>query len=217
VTADLQRRLPDVARLNAIIEDVIGAWHTHERELADWPATERVLAPAADPDTPLWESLTRRLQAVNTFQWHEEDRSRAHGVGDAVLAAVKRSIDASNRRRVQTIDALDTHLVEVVAASGVTAPDAALHSETPASIIDRLTVLGLKRHHVAEALSTGEPAAAAAMQTRLDTITEQFADLAGCLARLLADVAAGRVRLKLYRQVKVYRDERTGGLRADVS
>jgi hypothetical protein len=206
--------LPAVPRLRAIIDEVVGLWHAHEADLADWPAAERTL-PA--PAEPRWEHLAWRLQLINTFQWHEEDRSRAHGAGDAVLAAVKRSIDASNRRRVQTIDALDVHLHEATTATITPAADAVLNSETPGSIIDRLTVLALKRYHVAEALAAAEGDDRPAMQARLDTIVEQFDDLAGCLERLLADLRAGRVRLKLYRQVKVYRDPATGQLRADVS
>jgi hypothetical protein len=217
VSEDLRQQLPDVPRLCAIIDEVIAAWHAGEPGPGDWTAAERQLAAPANPAEPRWATLVRRLQAINTFQWHEEDRSRAHGAGDAVLGAVKRSIDASNRRRVQTIDALDGHLFAVTEAAAAPDPQATLHSETPGSIIDRLTVLALKRYHVAEALRTEDPGAAAAMQARLATVSEQLADLAGCLERLLADIAAGRVRLKLYRQVKVYRDEATGGLRADVS
>ncbi len=206
--------LPDLSRLHAIIDEVVATWHAREPEFTDWDVTERLLC---GPEAPQWERLAWRLQLINTFQWHEEDKSRAHGAGDELLGAVKRSIDASNRRRVQTIDALDVHLVEAATAAGVNAPDGALHSETPGSIIDRLTVLALKRYHVAEALSACDPDDHPAMQARLDTLEEQVTDLSGCLAALLVDILAGRVRLKLYRQVKVYRDPATGQLRADVS
>lgn len=213
--------LPDLARLRAIIDEVIAAWHEHEPAIVDWPAAETLVACPLAADTAGWAPLVWRLQLVNTFQWHEEDRSRAHDAGDAVLAAVKRSIDASNRRRVQTIDALDAHLVAAASVLDVARPDAQLHSETPGSIIDRLTVLALKRFHLAEALEAARAAddagTARAMQRRLATVSEQFGDLAGCLERLLADVTTGRVRLKLYRQVKVYRDAETGTLRSDVS
>jgi len=206
--------LPQLPRLQEIIDRVIDAWHARERTLVDWETTERVLA---GPTEPEWERLAWRLQLINAFQWHEEDRSRVHDANDAVLAAVKRSIDASNARRVQTIDALDVHLVDAAAMDAVPAPDALLHSETPGSIIDRLTVLALKRYHVAEALAAGDPADRPAMQARLATLDEQYADLASCLDRLFSDVRSGRVRLKLYRQVKVYRDPVSGRLRADVS
>lgn len=217
---DLLLELPTLSRLCAISEQVIAAWHTHEPQLVDWPTTERLLDEiiAADPSgprAPIWERLTRRLQLINAYQWHEEDRSRLCGADDSALGAVKRSIDASNRRRVQTIDALDTHLVEVIARAGVTSDQALLHSETPGSIIDRLTVLALKRYHLAEA--AGVPAGtAAAMQARHAMVAEQFEDLAGCLVRLFAEISSGKVRLKLYRQVKIYRDETTGGLRDDL-
>ena len=210
-------RLPQVPRLRAIIDQVITAWHACDPEPATWEAAGAALPGPEGSAVAEWERLAWRLQLVNTFQWHQEDRSRAHGAGDHVLAEVKRVIDASNRRRVQTIDALDVHLHQVAAAGAPTRDDAELHSETPGSIIDRLTVLALKRYHVAEALATVTPADRPAMQARLDTVREQFDDLAGCLERLLARIAAGDVRLKLYRQVKVYVDPETGRLRADVS
>ncbi len=209
--------LPQAPRLRAIIDQVITTWHAADPEPATWEAAEAALPGPEGPRFAEWERLAWRLQLVNTFQWHQEDRSRAHGAGDQVLAEVKRVIDASNRRRVQTIDALDVHLYEVAAAAAPTRDDAELHSETPGSIIDRLTVLALKRYHVAEALATVADADRPAMQARLETVVEQFDDLAGCLDRLLARIAAGEVRLKLYRQVKVYVDPQTGRLRADVS
>jgi hypothetical protein len=214
VTPAPDAALPRVPRLREIVTRVIADWHACEPEPATWEEAEAQLP---GPGHPEWERLTWRLQLVNTFQWHQEDRSRAHDAGDRVLASVKRTIDASNRRRVQTIDALDVHLHDLATAGTPPRPDAVLHSETPGSIIDRLTVLGLKRHHVAEALADLAESDRPAMQARLDTLVEQFDDLAGCLARLLDDIAAGRVRLKRYRQVKVYRDPDTGSLRADVS
>lgn len=206
--------LPSLPRLRDLIATVIQTWHDQEDRCTDWDTTDGLIT---GPATPEWERLAWRLQLINTFQWHEEDKSRAHGVGDETLGAVKRSIDASNRRRVQTIDELDVHLVTVATEAGVNPLDGALHSETPGSIIDRLTILALKRYHVAAALAECEAADQPAMQARLDTMEEQFEDLAGCLDRLLGEILAGRVRLKLYRQVKVYRDPETGKLRADVS
>ena len=40
----------------------------------------------AGPEAPAWERLAWRLQLINTFQWHEEDKSRAHGAGGGRLA-----------------------------------------------------------------------------------------------------------------------------------
>jgi hypothetical protein len=206
--------LPTLPRLHAIIAEVIATWHAREPELADWETAERLIA---GPGTPEWERLAWRLQLVNTFQWHEEDRSRDHAADDTVLAAVKRSIDASNRRRVQTVDLLDDMIHDGLVRSGAVEPAAPLNSESPGSIIDRLTVLALKVHHVAEArdaLPAGPERQA--MQVRLDGLVEQRDDLGGCLDALLAGIRGGRVGLKLYRQVKVYRQADTGTLKADL-
>ncbi len=206
---------PSFAAVDAILGEVIGRWHEHEDRIGDWAAAVATL-PCRHPEG--WAMTVETLQLINTFQWHEEDRSRDHAADDRILASVKRSIDASNRRRVQTVDKLDDLVFTGLNELGALRPDAPLHSESPGSIIDRLTVLALKVYHVREAMTELEPgsAEAAAMQPRLDTLTEQSADLGACLDTLLADIRGGRHGLKLYRQVKVYRDPQTGKLLADL-
>ena len=93
-----------------------------------------------------------------------------------------------------------------------------MNSESPGSIIDRLSVLALKTYHVneaCEALTAGSEDAIA-MQGRLDTLSEQYADLGVCLDNLLAGIDKGEIGLKLYRQVKLYVDPETGQMRADL-
>ena len=75
-------------------------------------------------------------------------------------------------------------------------------------MIDRLSILALKIFHMRiqterrdanqEHLDTS--------RTRLNRLTEQRADLAGCFDVLLADCLAGRARFKIYRQFKMYND-----------
>jgi len=77
-------------------------------------------------------------------------------------------------------------------------------------MVDRLSILALKVHAMraqserADADDSHRGAAAA----RLARLQEQRRDLAGCLARLLADAAAGRAYFKVYRQFKMYNDPR---------
>jgi len=213
-----------------LFAEVIDRWHAAQGRIASWEDALREL-PASRDGTA---GLAERILLINTFQWREEDRSRDPRASDAVLAAVKRSIDASNARRVQAVEAFDAHVIGGLEAAGLIAPEAPLHSESPGSIVDRLTVLALKVWHAREALkpvAAGEsavPAGAAATVTgsapatearalsdRLRSLEEQQSDLVGCLERLYADIAAGRARVKLYRQVKLYRDPATGRLRPD--
>lgn len=179
--------LPPGRHLLDLFDAIVARWHDRERAIASWDDAERELAAPGGADV----HLIHRLAVINTFQWHEEDRSRDLGADDTVLADVKRSIDASNRRRVQTIDALDTWYVSKL----VQDPSAPLHTESAGSIVDRLSILALKLYHVREVRGA-----------RLPVIEEQSSDLAEGLDRLQADVLAGRLRLKLYPQIKVYRD-----------
>ncbi len=206
------------AQVRAIQEDVIRRWHEGESDFGNW---EETLDLIPSTEAAGWAATCELLQLINTFQWHEEDKSRAHGAGDAVLGAIKRSIDASNRRRVQTVDKLDDIIFSGLKQSGQLNPTAPLNSESPGSMIDRLSVLALKLFHVTEARDdllrqTGSESEAHALQQPLDTLQEQIQDLGQCLDDLLGGIAAGKVRVKFYRQVKLYIDPTTGKMKSDL-
>lgn len=201
------------ALVREIQETVIRRWHQAEDSITDWQSALSAL-PARQAEG--WAATCERLQLINTFQWHEEDKSRNHGVGDEQLGAIKRSIDASNRRRVQTVDSLDDIIFTGLRQGGALNEDAPLNSESPGSIIDRLSVLMLKHYHVAEANRQLEGEEAVVMGDRLATLAEQIQDLGACLDRLLQEIAQGKVRIKFYRQVKVYVDPRTGAIKSDL-
>jgi hypothetical protein len=186
--------LPPGRHLLDLFDAVVVRWHDRERSIHSWEDAQRELSAPGGADV----HLAHRLAVINTFQWHEEDRSRDLGADDTVLADVKRSIDASNRRRVQTVDALDAWYVTSLDEAGRQDPSAPLHTESAGSLVDRLSILALKLYHVREA--------GAAMGPRLAILEEQSSDLADGLDRLQAEILAGRLRLKLYRQIKVYRD-----------
>ncbi len=203
--------LPAADELLPILWQVIEDWHEKEHLVQDWEDALRHLPPAHEG----WSALAELLQLINTFQWHEEDRSRAHDADSDVLAAVKQSIDASNARRVKTIELIDGQIMQVLAASGLPVTTAPLHSESPASIVDRITVLALKLYHIREELSTaGGTGDEAKLHARLESLKEQMDDLAGCLDGLFLDIAAGLRSIKLYKQVKVYKDPASGRYRS---
>ncbi|HET6617471.1 MAG TPA: DUF4254 domain-containing protein, partial [Gemmatimonadota bacterium] len=92
-----------------------------------------------------------REHLTNIRLWHEEDDARRPDVGDDVIAAVKRRIDRLNQRRNDLIEFVDESFTSAVEASGP-APRTGgrLHSETPGTIIDRLSILALKIFHMRE-------------------------------------------------------------------
>jgi hypothetical protein len=145
----------------------------------------------------------------NFLLWHEEDIARSPNVGDERIAAVKRAIDGYNQKRNDGIEALDAHLLNELAARGITPKtDARQNTETPGSTIDRLSILSLRRYHMQEQAdrSDATPEHRDKARQRLEILAEQHRDLSNSLAELLDDIFAGRKRLKVYFQFKMYND-----------
>lgn len=141
--------------------------------------------------------------------WHEEDIARSPDVTDAEIAAVKRAIDKLNQRRNDLIERLDDYLMAELSAANVPLqPDARQNTETPGSVIDRLSILALRLYHMAEQAERkdADENHRAKAKDRLEILREQHRDLASGLAELIEDLFAGRKRLKLYRQFKMYND-----------
>jgi len=141
--------------------------------------------------------------------WHEEDIARRRDVSDSEIAGVKRRIDQLNQQRNDLIEKLDDWLIAELAARGVQpGPDARQNSETPGSIIDRLSILALRIYHMEEQRSRTDvgPEHLQRVAERLAILYEQREDLARALAELWEEILAGRKRLKVYRQFKMYND-----------
>lgn len=145
----------------------------------------------------------------NFLLWHEEDIARSPDVGDARIAQVKRAIDRYNQQRNDAIEKLDDFLLQEVQHRGVKVnSSASFNSETPGSVIDRLSILALRIYHMQE--QAHRPDAAEEhrnkAKARLQILYVQHRDLCQALQELLEDLGAGRKQLKLYRQFKMYND-----------
>ena len=145
----------------------------------------------------------------NYLLWHEEDIARSPDVPDSRIATVKRAIDGYNQKRNDAIEKLDDALIAELQSRGVVPVEGSpLNTETPGSAIDRLSILSLRLYHMREQADRkdADEAHRTKVQGRLAVIEEQHRDLAGALAELLDDIFAGRKRLKVYRQFKMYND-----------
>jgi hypothetical protein len=185
---------------------LLDAWsiiRLHDRELAQaqWPAPQ--------PDTGLdgswrWIDANHRC---NCLLWLEEDKARRRDVPADEIAASKRLIDQYNQRRNDAVEAIDETLLSALA--GVRRlPGARLSSETAGAMIDRLSILSLKIHHMR--LQAGRddagPGHRQACAAKLERLTVQRGDLAGCLDELLEEARRGQAYFKVYRQFKMYND-----------
>ncbi len=155
-----------------------------------------------------WLHAVERQHRANFDLWHIEDEARTPGATDAEVAAVKRRIDLTNQLRNDLVEDLDRMLLARLNQRGLPNPDAALHSETPGLIIDRLSILSLKIYHTREeAERTDAPTGHGERNCeRLAILEKQRRDLAGCLGDLWREILAGSRRFELYRQMKMYND-----------
>ena len=126
---------------------------------------------------------------------------------DSEIAGNKRAIDGYNQKRNDAIEKMDESLLEGL-ASTQRKVGARLNSETAGSMVDRLSILSLKIHHMR--LQTQrkdvERAHIESCAARLARFLEQRQDLAGCFDRLLAEASRGDAWFKIYRQFKMYND-----------
>jgi hypothetical protein len=173
----------------------------HDQATARWHE-----ASFRDP-TPItqWDTLILDQHRANFDLWHHEDAARDPDATDHDITAHKHAIDTLNQRRNDLAEQMDTLLLAATPLQNETVP---LHSETPGMMIDRLSILALKRFHTEEETrrSDAEPAHHQRNQARLAILDQQRSDLAGCLDALWQDILSGRRRFKLYRQLKMYND-----------
>jgi hypothetical protein len=155
-----------------------------------------------------WLDLVVRQHLANFELWHIEDEARAPGATDAALAGVKRRVDRTNQRRNDLAEELDRALLAWLEPKGLPNPAAALHSESPGLMIDRLSILSLKIYHTREEAERADAPDGHARRNldRFAILEEQRADLASCLDALWRETLAGTRRFKLYRQLKMYND-----------
>jgi hypothetical protein len=176
-------------------------FHDSRHALAGWAKS----AAAGERDA-LWQAIEANHRC-NCLLWDEEDLARRRHVADAEIANNKRAIDGYNQKRNDAIERIDEQLLNFFSAIKIK-PEARLNSETPGAMIDRLSILSLKIHHMRlQTLRTG--VASAHIENclaKLDRLNEQRTDLAACLDRLLADAARGAASFKVYRQFKMYND-----------
>jgi len=183
----------DVAQITRLHCQTVHRWHEHE---IDNPY-EGFLA------------LVCRQHEQNYRLWHEEDIARSPDAPDAHIAQVKRNIDRLNQQRNDLIERLDDHLIEQLIAAGIRpSPQARLNTETPGSVIDRLSILSLRIYHMEEQAQRHDagPQHVETARRKLAILYEQLGDLSTSLGELLDDIFAGRKHLKVYRQFKMYND-----------
>ena len=145
---------------------------------------------------------------VDTVQWHLEDIIRDPQIEPVAALKLKRRIDASNQHRTDLVEFIDSWLLQYYSDVNPL-PEAVFNTESPAWAIDRLSILELKIYHMQQEVMRPEASAEhkEKCQAKLDVLLSQREDLSTAIQQLLADIAAGKKYMKVYKQMKMYNDE----------
>jgi hypothetical protein len=135
------------------------------------------------------------LVGSNLRQWDLEDATRDPGASDAQVANAKRLIDQLNVSRHRLVEQIDA-AIDSVLDQPATAP---LATESPGMVLDRLSVLVIRRARTAAA-SWHDPTLA----ERLQALEAQVAALSAALDSYMDELRAGTRRFLLYQSLKLY-------------
>ena len=185
------------------------AWEIFNQSINDYHLKD-------DVDTPINNSFQKNtlewlLYAKNwidTVQWHLEDIIRDENIEPLEALKIKRRIDSSNQQRTDLVEFIDSWFLQEY--ENITPePDAKINSETPAWAVDRLSILALKVYHMS--LEANRSSATEEHRfnctSKLNVLLEQKKDLSEAIDQLLFDIENGKIKMKVYKQMKMYNDE----------
>ncbi|MCZ8344773.1 MAG: DUF4254 domain-containing protein [Leptospira sp.] len=179
-----------------------------QNSVLDWHKKE---APHENPypDGTLEHTLYQKNH-IDTIQWHIEDEIRRPDIALEEVVSLKRKIDKLNQDRTDLVERLDDFVIDMF-KDVVPNKDAKLNSESPAWLLDRMSILELKIYHMEEQVARKDSGATKEhiqkCQNKLDVLLDQRSDLKQCLDELLFDYKQGIKRVKVYRQMKMYNDQ----------
>jgi hypothetical protein len=181
--------------------DVTKILELQNRNVIDW----HVNMEQKETELP-WQFIEEN-NMWNFSLWHEEDIARIKDIEPTRIVEAKRNIDKYNQARNNAMEKIDEWILSYLDSNKIK-PGDKIHSETPGMMIDRLSIMSLKKYHMLEE-TTREGASEehkANCANKVRVLEEQIGDLAGSLAILFDDLLHSRLRFKVYRQFKMYND-----------
>ncbi len=185
------------------------AWSVFDQAIADYHLADDVNAEQKNPfQNGTLEHLLYSKNWIDTVQWHLEDIIRDENINPTEALQLKRRIDSSNQKRTDLVEFIDSWFLNKYKEIQPAA-NARINTETPAWAVDRLSILALKVYHMQieaeRATATAEHRANC--NAKLQVLLEQKKDLMQAINTLLQDIENGTVKIKVYKQMKMYNDE----------
>lgn len=189
------------AHANKIFDDCISKYH--EVDDVDQPLNNPYTKGTLD-------NVLYHKCWIDTVQWHYEDLIRVPDIDPVEGMNLKRLIDASNQRRTDMVEKIDDFFIDYFVDVKPN-EDARINSESPAWVIDRLSILALKLYHMQEQVDREDVSDEHKNTSlgRLKVLEEQKMDLSISFNELVDDIADGLRKMRVYRQMKLYNDPDT--------
>jgi hypothetical protein len=184
-------------------------YEAFQKSIEDYHVKDDVDALMNDPYAKgSFEHLLYAKNWIDTVQWHLEDIIRNPGINPVEGIALKRRIDKSNQDRTDLVEKIDDYFLQCF-KDAKPAPDARINSETPAWLLDRMSILLLKIYHMREQTLRTDVSAEhlSKCNQKLTVLLEQRTDMRNAFDELMEDIGTGVRRFKVYRQMKMYNDE----------
>jgi hypothetical protein len=179
-----------------------------QQSILDYHVYDQVDTPLKNPYSEgSFESLLYQKNWIDTVQWHLEDIIRKPDINPAEGMIIKGRIDKSNQHRTDTVEKMDDVFLNEFRNISPK-PGARMNSETPAWLLDRMSILLLKIFHMKEQTerTDASPDHIERCKTKLNVLMEQKMDMRTAFDELLEDIRLGNRKFKVYRQMKMYND-----------
>lgn len=139
--------------------------------------------------------------------WHEEDIARIKDIDPMRIVEAKRNIDHYNQQRNNSMEKIDEWILNYLNVNKIIM-EGNLHSETPGMMIDRLSIMTLKKYHMIEEAFRENASEEHRLKCkeRVSILEDQISDLSSCLTDVTERIEKGELRFKVYRQLKMYND-----------
>ena len=186
------------------------AYSIFEQSVMEYHVLDRIDQPYKNPHPPKsLAHLMYRKNWIDTIQWHYEDLIRDPGINPVEALELKRKIDASNQDRTDTVEYIDSYFLDQY-RSVTPKANAIINTESPAWAYDRLSILSLKIYHMQDESQRNTATADHRQQCadKLSVLQTQRKDLSLAIDQLLDDLSTGRKTMKVYKQMKMYNDEK---------
>lgn len=179
-----------------------------QRSIDDYHVSDDVNTPNRNPyPADSFASLLYAKNWIDTVQWHLEDMARLPDINPEEGIGIKRRIDKSNQERTDMVEKIDDYFLSQF-RNVKPDPGTRINSETPAWLLDRMSILMLKIYHMNEQTTRKDADAEhrRKCETKLSILLEQKSDMQAAYDELLEDIGTGKRRFKVYRQMKMYND-----------